>query len=115
MNFRYSDLRFSHFDRRATKWPEVEKSIKKDFSTPLRCARNDTNKRINYAQLVSVIVSMRFSAVLAGNQLSELIAVLVEPFGFSADHQEEIGAVEVAEEAGSGDWQYRLGDHRLDH
>jgi hypothetical protein len=28
---------------RATMWPEVEKSIKKtDFSTPLRCARNDS-------------------------------------------------------------------------
>jgi len=25
-------LRFSHFDRRATKWPEVEKSIKSRFS-----------------------------------------------------------------------------------
>jgi len=30
----------------------VEKSIEKDFSTPLRCARNDTNKRIDYTQLV---------------------------------------------------------------
>ena len=51
---------------------------------------------------------MRFSAVLAGNELYELIAVFVEPFGFSANHQEEIGAVEVSEEAGRGDWQYRL-------
>ena len=29
------DLRFDHFDRRATKWPEVEKSNKKDFPSGL--------------------------------------------------------------------------------
>ena len=58
---------------------------------------------------------MRFSAVLAGNELCELIAVFVEPFGFSANHQKEIRAVEVSEEAGRGDWQYRLGDHCFDH
>ena len=29
-----------------------------DFSTPLRCARNDTNKRIDYAQLVLLAFSL---------------------------------------------------------
>ncbi len=56
-----------------------------------------------------------FRRLSAGNQLRKLIAVFFEPFCFSADHQQKIGAVEVAEEAGSGDWQNRLGDHRLDH
>ena len=32
--------------------PKWRNLLKTDFSTPLRCARNDTNKRIDYAQLV---------------------------------------------------------------
>ncbi|MBN1547129.1 MAG: hypothetical protein JW902_10760, partial [Syntrophaceae bacterium] len=36
-----------HFDRRATEWPEVEKSIKKtDFSTPLNYARNESKSAL---------------------------------------------------------------------
>jgi len=33
-------------------WGVVEKSVQIDFSTRLRLARNDTNNRINYSQLV---------------------------------------------------------------
>ena len=49
-NFDY-DLRLCHFDRRATEWPEVEKSIKKkDFPSGL------------YASL-RVLTPLRFAAL----------------------------------------------------
>jgi hypothetical protein len=35
--------------RSGPKWRNL---LKTDFSTPLRCARNDTNKRIGYPKLV---------------------------------------------------------------
>ncbi len=54
-------MRLCHFDRRATKWPVVEKSIKKNrfldsasLRSPLGTpdGGNDTNKIIDYIQLV---------------------------------------------------------------
>jgi len=40
-------------------WGVVEKTVQIDFSTHLRLARNDTNKRINYSQLVLLFCLFR--------------------------------------------------------
>jgi len=45
----------------------------------------------------------------------EFVTVLIEPLCFSKNHIEEMRAGEVAEEAGCGDWQDRLGYHCFNH
>ena len=41
--------------------------------------------------------------------------MVAEPLGLSQDHQEPVEAGVSAKEAGGGDRQDGLGDHRLDH